>query len=64
MDNSWDYNSGERMGKALGDGYREKAFLMAKIDGRSKKEAAGQLEQSLKRLKNDRIPLFLYRLHP
>ena len=24
------------MGKALRDGYREKAFLMTKIDGRSK----------------------------
>jgi aryl-alcohol dehydrogenase-like predicted oxidoreductase len=39
MDNSWDYNDGEserRMGKALRDGYREKAFLMTKIDGRTK----------------------------
>ena len=60
MDNSWDYNEGaseERMGKALKDGYREKAFLMTKIDGRSKKEAARQLDQSLKRLKTDRIDL-------
>src|SRR5947207_14781734 len=43
MDNSWDYNDGaseERMGKALRDGYREKVFLMTKIDGRTKKEAA------------------------
>src|SRR3954468_11407592 len=42
MDNSWDYNGGTselRMGKALRDGYRDKAFLMTKIDGRSKKEA-------------------------
>src|SRR3977135_1331930 len=42
MDNSWDYNEGAseiRMGKALRDGYREKVFLMTKIDGRSKREA-------------------------
>ena len=60
MDNSWDYNDGaseERMGKALGDGYRDRAFLMTKIDGRSKKEAARQLEESLKRLRTDRIDL-------
>src|SRR5919202_2882135 len=60
MDNSWDYNDGAsetRMGKALRDGYREKAFLMTKIDGRSKKEAARQLEESLRRLKTDRIDL-------
>ena len=60
MDNSWDYNEGaseERMGKALRDGYRERAFLMTKIDGRSKSEAAKQLDESLKRLKTDRIDL-------
>jgi len=53
LDNSWDYNDGAsevRMGKALRDGYREKAFLMSKIDGRSKKEATRQLEESLRRL--------------
>src|SRR5919106_1833108 len=60
MDNSWDYNEGEserRMGKALADGYRERAFLMTKIDGRSKNEAAKQLDESLKRLKVDYIDL-------
>ena len=60
MDNSWDYNEGEselRMGKALRDGYREKVFLMTKIDGRSKKEAARQLDESLRRLQTDRIDL-------
>jgi aryl-alcohol dehydrogenase-like predicted oxidoreductase len=61
LDNSWDYNDGEsesRMGKALQqEGYRERVFLMTKIDGRSKKEAARQLDQSLKRLKTDRIDL-------
>ena len=60
MDNSWDYNDGEsekRMGKALADGYREKVFLMTKIDGRSKQEAARQLDESLRRLRVDCIDL-------
>jgi aryl-alcohol dehydrogenase-like predicted oxidoreductase len=60
MDNCWDYGEGEserRMGKALGDGYRERAFLMTKIDGRTKKEAARQLDESLKRLKVDYVDL-------
>ena len=60
MDNCWDYNEGAseiRMGKALLDGYREKVFLMTKIDGRSKKEAARQLDESLKRLKVEMIDL-------
>ena len=60
MDNSWDYNGGEsevRMGKALRDGYRDRAFLMTKIDGRSKREATRQLDESLRRLQTDRIDL-------
>ncbi|MGA2059229.1 MAG: aldo/keto reductase [Thermoguttaceae bacterium] len=60
MDNSWDYNGGEseiRMGKALEDGYRDKVFLMTKIDGRTKQAAAAQIDESLKRLKTDRIDL-------
>jgi aryl-alcohol dehydrogenase-like predicted oxidoreductase len=60
LDNSWDYNEGrseKRMGKALRDGYRDKVFLMTKIDGRSKKEAARQLDESLKRFDTDRIDL-------
>jgi aryl-alcohol dehydrogenase-like predicted oxidoreductase len=60
MDNSWDYNDGAsetRMGKALRDGYRAKAFLMTKIDGRSRKEATRQLDESLKRLQTDCIDL-------
>jgi predicted aldo/keto reductase-like oxidoreductase len=60
MDNSWDYNGGEseiRMGKALEDGYRDKVFLMTKIDGRTKRAAAEQIDESLKRLKTDRIDL-------
>lgn len=60
LDNSWDYFGGLselRMGKALKDGYRQKAFLMTKIDGRSKKEAATQIEQCLLRLQVDCIDL-------
>ena len=60
MDNSWDYNKGQseiRLGKALKDGYRKKAFVMTKIDGRTKKEAARQLDQSLKRLGVDYVDL-------
>jgi aryl-alcohol dehydrogenase-like predicted oxidoreductase len=60
MDNCWDYNDGAseiRMGKALRDGYRHKAFLMTKIDGRSKQEAARQLQESLRRLQTDCIDL-------
>src|SRR5690349_2113256 len=60
MDNSWDYHDGGsevRMGKALKDGYRKKVFLMTKIDGRTKKAAAEQLDQSLRRLQTDVIDL-------
>jgi aryl-alcohol dehydrogenase-like predicted oxidoreductase len=60
MDNSWDYMGGEseiRMGKALQGGYRDRVFLMTKIDGRSKQEATKQLDDSLKRLQVDHIDL-------
>lgn len=60
LDNCWDYHDGQseiRMGKALSDGYRNKAFLMTKIDGRSKKEAEKQLDESLRRLNVDMIDL-------
>jgi aryl-alcohol dehydrogenase-like predicted oxidoreductase len=60
LDNCWDYNEGAselRMGKALRDGYRARAFVMTKIDGRSKKEAARQLDESLRRLGVDCIDL-------
>jgi len=60
LDNCWDYNDGAsetRMGKALRDGYRQKVFLMSKIDGRSYAEATRQLDQSLERLETDCIDL-------
>ena len=60
MDNCWDYNDGTsevRMGQALRNGYREKVFLMTKIDGRTKSEYNKQLEQSMGRLQTDVIDL-------
>ncbi len=60
MDNSWDYNEGQseiRMGKALKDGYRQKVFLMTKIDGRTKEVAAQQIDTCLQRLQTDHIDL-------
>ena len=60
MDNCWDYNEGAseiRMGNALKDGYRERVFLMTKINGRTKQDAAKQLDESLRRLQVDHIDL-------
>src|SRR5713101_2108381 len=63
LDNCWDYNDGAselRMGKALRDGYRQKAFLMTKIDGRSEESAARQIDESLRRLQTDWIDLMQF----
>jgi uncharacterized protein len=63
LDNCWDYNDGhseKRMGKALQDGYRDKAFLMTKFDGRDKKSAAQQIDESLRRLKTDHVDLMQF----
>jgi predicted aldo/keto reductase-like oxidoreductase len=63
LDNCWDYSDGlceVRMGKALRDGYRSKAFLMTKFDGRTSKAAAQQIDESLKRLQTDHIDLIQY----
>jgi predicted aldo/keto reductase-like oxidoreductase len=60
LDNCWDYNDGiseVRMGKALRNGYRQKVFLMTKMDGRTAKEYSKQLEESLGRLQTDTIDL-------
>jgi len=63
LDNSWDYNEGVseiRMGKALRDGYRKKAFLMTKIDGQDKKTAGNQLAECLRRLQTETIDLLQF----
>jgi predicted aldo/keto reductase-like oxidoreductase len=60
MDNSWDYHNGRShrwMGAALKNGYREKVFLMTKIDGRTKAAAKQQIEDALRDLQVDRIDL-------
>ena len=60
MDNCWDYNDGlseVRMGQALRNGYRDKVFLMSKMDGRTITEYNKQLEQSLARLRTDHLDL-------
>ena len=60
LDNCWDYNDGKsevRMGKALKEGYRAKAFLMTKIDGRNQKTAAKQIDECLQRLQTDHVDL-------
>ncbi len=63
LDNCWDYNNGEseiRMGRALSGGYRNKAFLMTKIDGRDKATATKQINDSLTRLQTDHIDLLQF----
>ena len=64
MDNCWDYHDGgaeEWMGKALAEGgRRDKVFLMTKVCGRTAKEAESNLEDSLRRLKTDRLDLWQF----
>jgi len=64
LDNCWDYNAGlseMRMGRALAvGGYRDRVFLMTKIDGRTKAAAAEQIDQSLSRLLTDRLDLLQF----
>ena len=60
MDNCWDYTGGKsetRMGQALRDGYRDRVFLMTKIDGRDRRTAQKQIEESLRRLQTDHVDL-------
>jgi predicted aldo/keto reductase-like oxidoreductase len=61
MDNSWDYNAGMselRMGRALSvNGYRDRVFLMTKLDGRTQTAFNAQLEESLHRLLTDHLDL-------
>jgi len=63
LDNCWDYHDGlseERMGRALRDGYRQKAFLMTKFDGRTRESAAKQIDESLRRFQTDHVDLMQY----
>lgn len=63
LDNCWDYAEGVseiRAGKALRDGYRKKVFLMSKIDGRDKKTAAKQIDESLLRMQTDHLDLMQF----
>ncbi len=63
LDNAWDYNDGQseiRVGKALKDGYRARAFVMTKIDARTKQVAIHQIEESLHRLQVDTIDLLQF----
>ncbi len=62
FDNAWEYHDGQSeqwLGKAL-VGRRDKAFVMTKVctHGRGRAEALKQLDDSLKRLKTDRIDLW------
>jgi uncharacterized protein len=63
-DNSQDYHQGraeEVMGKALESGSRrDKVFLMTKVCSRDYAGAKTQLEQSLKRLRTDRLDLWQF----
>jgi predicted aldo/keto reductase-like oxidoreductase len=63
LDNCWDYNDGTsevRMGKALAGGYRNKVFLMTKIDGRTNGSCAQQIDESLQRLQTDHVDLMQF----
>lgn len=63
LDNSWDYNGGAselRMGKALQDSYRERVFLMTKIDGQTSTAAAAQIAESVRRLHTEVIDLLQF----
>lgn len=64
FDNSWDYHDGrseELMGRALSSGgRRDKVFLMTKVCGRDYKTARQHLEDSLRRLRTDRIDLWQF----
>ena len=63
LDNCWDYHNGaseERMGRALRDGYRQRVFLMTKIDGRTRDSVTKQIDESLRRLQTDHVDLMQF----
>src|SRR5687768_4429899 len=63
LDNAWEYHDGRSetiMGQALAGGRRDHVFLMTKVctHGRGRADAMRQLEQSLRRLRTDRLDLW------
>lgn len=64
FDNCWEYHKGrseELMGKALAEGgRRDKVFLMTKVCARDYARAKQHLDDSLRRLKTDRIDLWQF----
>jgi predicted aldo/keto reductase-like oxidoreductase len=64
FDNAWDYHDGgseEVMGKALAQGgKRDKVFLMTKNCGRDAKTTRQHLDDSLRRMKTDRLDLWQF----
>ena len=48
------------MGRALQDGYREKVFLMTKVQARTVEEAKIQMDASLNRFQLDRVDLMQF----
>lgn len=64
FDNAWDYHKGgseEVLGKALATGgRRDKVFLMTKNCARDYKGSRQHLEDSLRRLKTDRVDLWQF----
>jgi len=63
LDNAWCYHDGrseEIMGRALRDGYRQRAFLMTKNHGRDGETFRQQLDESLRRLQTDHIDLLQF----
>ena len=64
FDNCWDYHEGyaeEVMGKALATGgRRDKVFLMTKVCARDYRGALKHLDDSLRRLRTDRLDLWQF----
>lgn len=64
FDNAWDYHDGyaeEVMGRALGDGNRrDQVFLMTKNCERDYAGSKRNLEESLRRLRTDRLDLWMF----
>jgi aryl-alcohol dehydrogenase-like predicted oxidoreductase len=63
LDNAWEYHDGKSetiMGQALTGARRERSFLMTKVctHGRGRRDAMRQLEESLRRLRTDRLDLW------